>query len=498
VTLRLLRDLVRYAPGQFAPIVMATLSVAIFTRLATPEAYGIFILVNALATTVSSPIGQWLMQGVLRFYPAAAREGHEAELVQSVSILALGFAAVVSVLVLVLLALGFGGQGLHVWDLLPAAVLTFFGVAASAPQAALMARFASTRHSVINVLSALLKLVLPLLLFRVLGPVSALLWGSAAAAFLVWAALSVDQLRRSKRVHVSLSEVRRISRDAIGFGMPLAVSEIGIQTLAYSDRYVISILLGAAAVGLYSTNYSIAEKLLILVQAPLIYAAHSQIISNWEHGHHADTQRMIKNACRWLLILGVPLVAFTVVRGEMVSALLLGEAFVPGHGVIPIVSASILIYAASQYGHKSFELSKDTWVIAGSLLAGAVANTVAVILLTLRFGYIGGAYATIFGYAAYAGVTYVISQRRGPFRWDFPWRSALNTTLAAAAAALLWGVLMPERLSSVASFAAVGLSGVVGLLCYVGGLMLLGELPRNVRPASLIDQLIAVVRPMHT
>jgi O-antigen/teichoic acid export membrane protein len=207
---------------------------------------------------------------------------------------------------------------------------------------------------------------------------------------------------------------------------------------------------------------------------------------------------MIKNACRWLLILGVPLVAFTVVRGEMVSALLLGEAFVPGHGVIPIVSASILIYAASQYGHKSFELSKDTWVIAGSLLAGAVANTVAVIVLTLHFGYIGGAYATIFGYAAYAGVTYFISQHRGPFRWDFPWRSALNTTLAGAAAALLWGVLMPDRLSSLASFAALGLSGVVGLLCYVGALMLLGELPRDVRPASLRDQLIAVVRPMHT
>ena len=152
-------------------------------------------------------------------------------------------------------------------------------------------------------------------------------------------------------VRVSPGRVVRICREAFGFGMPLAVSEIGVQTLAYSDRYVISLLLGAAAVGLYSTNYSIAEKLLILVQAPLIYAAHPQIVSTWEHGHRADTERMIRNATRWLLILGTPLVAFTLVRGEMVSALLLGNAFVPGHTVIPIVSASILIYAASQYGH---------------------------------------------------------------------------------------------------------------------------------------------------
>jgi len=67
MTRHLLRDLVRYAPGQLVPIVLATLSMVIFTRLATPEAYGTFILVSALATTVSSPFGQWLMQGVLRF-----------------------------------------------------------------------------------------------------------------------------------------------------------------------------------------------------------------------------------------------------------------------------------------------------------------------------------------------------------------------------------------------------------------------------------------------
>jgi O-antigen/teichoic acid export membrane protein len=477
MSLRLWRDLVRYAPGQFVPIVVATLSMAVFTRLATPEAFGTYVLINALAITVSSPFGQWLMTGVLRFYPAAARDGREVELVQSVSILSLAFAAVVAVLVLVLLMLGFGGQDLPLDALLPAGLLTFFSVAAAAPQAALVAQFASARYSAMNVLYALLKLVLPLALFRALGPVSALLWGSAAAAISVWAVLMFGQLHRSWRLRVRLGEVYRTSRDALGFGMPLAVSEIGVQTLAYSDRYVISLLLGAAAVGLYSTNYSIAEKLLILVQAPLIYAAHPQIVSNWEHGHHADTQRMVRNATRWLLILGLPLVAFTLVRGEMVSALLLGEAFLPGHVVIPIVATSILIYAASQYGHKSFELSKDTWVIAVSLIAAAVVNTVAVIALTLRFGYVGGAYATVLGYATYAGVTYVISRRRGPFRWEIPWRSGLNAAIAASGAALVWWLIMPERLSSVTSAVGIGLSGLLGVILYAVVLVVLGELP---------------------
>jgi len=495
VTLRLLRDLVRYAPGQFAPILIATLSVAIFTRIASPAAYGSFVLVTALSMTISSPFGQWLMQGMLRFYPGADREGHAAQLEYSLSILSLAFAAVVTVIVVVAARIGLAGDDLNGWDVAAAGVMTFFGVASGAPLAAMMARFESARYSVINVATSILKLALPLALFPVLGPTAALLWGSAAAATVVWIALTWGQLRGARLEPVSLARVRQTSRDAVEFGMPLGVSQIGIQALAYSDRFFISLLLGAAAVGLYSTNYSIAEKLLILVQAPLIYAAHPQIVSSWEQQHRTHTERMIKNATRWLLILGVPLVAFTIVRSEMVSAILLGEAFVPGHDVIPIISVSILVYAASQYGHKSFELSKDTWVIAVTLLSAAVANTLAVIVLTLQFGYIGGAYATVLGYAAYAWVTYVVSRHRGPFRWEIPWRSGLHTLFAGGAAGLIWAALMPNRLTSVLSAVEICLSGLLGLALYAAVLMLAGELPRNLRPSFLSSQVLALLRP---
>ena len=262
--------------------------------------------------------------------------------------------------------------------------------------------------------------------------------------------------------------------------------------LAYSDRYVIAILLGAGAVGVYSTNYSIAEKLLIVVQAPLIYAAHPQIMSTWEHGHHVRTQQMVRNATRWLVILGAPLVALTLVRNEMISAFLLGEAFVPGHIVIPIVAVSVLVYAASQYGHKSFELSNDTGVIGATFLAAAICNLIAVIVLTSAFGYIGGAVATGLGYAAYAGATYVVSRRRGPFRWDIPWRTLVNGGLAAVPAALIWAILMPERLSSIWTAAGIVTTAVVGLAAYALGLVVLGELPRDLSGSSLAAGLSAV------
>jgi O-antigen/teichoic acid export membrane protein len=491
---RLLRDLIRYAPGQIVPIVVATLSTAIFTRLVLPHEYGTFVLVLAVVTTVSSPFGQWLMQGVLRYYPAYARDGREADLVRAISMLALFFGAIVTLLVVALLAVGLGGANLRPLDLLPAGLMTFFGVANAGQQAALMARFESWRYSVLNMLSAVCELVLPLLLFPVLGAVPSLLWGSAVAAFGLWMIVAIQQHRIAAGARVRLGDLGRISREAIMFGMPLAVSEIGVQTLAYSDRYAIALFIGAGAVGLYSTNYSIAEKLLVLVQAPLIYAAHSQIMSHWELDHHSDAERLIRSATRWLLILGVPLVALTFVRSEMISAALLGEAFVAGHTVLPLVALSILVYAASQYGHKSFELARDTWVIAASLLAAAGANVLAAVVLINRLGYVGGALATLLGYGAYAGFTYVVSRRRGPFSWHIPWPTVARTTLGAGAAAGIWALIMPERLSSVWSTAGVGASGLLGLAVYGLVLGVSGELSWGLTRRTIAGSFSAMFR----
>jgi O-antigen/teichoic acid export membrane protein len=443
------------------------------------------LLVVALITTVSLPFGQWLMQGVLRFYPQYAREGREADLVRAISLLALGFGAVVTIIVVSLLVLGFGGAQLSPGELLAAGAVTFFSVANSGQQSALVARFESSRYSALTVLTAVSRLVLPLVLLPVIGPIAGLLWGWAIAAFLGWAWLAIEQRRQSANARVRLREIGGISREALTFGLPLAISEIGVQILAYSDRYAIAFLLGAQAVGLYSTNYSISEKLIILVQAPLIFAAHSRIVTQWEHGEYAETQHMVRNATRWLLVLGAPLVALTFVRSEMISAVLLGEEFVPGHTIMPIVALSILIYAGSQYGHKSFELSRDTWVIAASLLAAAAANLVAAVVLITRIGYMGGAIATLLGYVAYAVFTYIVSRRRGPFGWQIPWWSVLRVILAACAAAALWALLMPERLDSVSAAVAIVASGIAGLIVYAALLIITGELPRALLQSSL-------------
>ncbi|MBV9173876.1 MAG: lipopolysaccharide biosynthesis protein, partial [Chloroflexi bacterium] len=349
-------------------------------------------------------------------------------------------------------------------------------VSAAGQVAVLEATFASGRWSMFAMAGAALRFVLPLALFGLLGPASALLWGAAIEIVATWIVRDWLQRRHIPMVRVGWREMWRIWTETARYGAAFALTGIGDQTLAFSDRFIIGALIGPAAVGLYSTNYSIAEKLLILVQAPLIYAATPRVTSLWENNARQEAVDLIRTALRWLTMMGAPVVAFALVRGDFLSGLLLGQKYVEAHAVIPIVTASILLWAASQYGHVSFQLGKITWIISLALLCAAAANAVAVFALTSTIGYIGGALGTGIGYLTYAVIIFIASRRRGPLPWNVPWSTVAHAACSAAVAAIVWRFVVPDRLGNVMDFCLAAVGGMIGLGVYLLLLVVFAEL----------------------
>jgi O-antigen/teichoic acid export membrane protein len=480
---RLSHDIARYAPGLIIPIGVATLSTVVFARIASPRELGEFLVITAAAGSVSTLCGQWLNQSVLRFYPTYLADGELPRFVRAVSILAVASGLVAAAVVIGALWFGLGADVSDTASVLGGAALAFLTTAGAGRASLLQASFQLRRYSLLNATFAVLKFVLPVLFLVWLQPFAALLWGSAVAALISWVVLTMqssvpiaESLPTPPRPVRDAPTLLSMTRQAAAFGIPLTLSEVGVQILQFSDRWVISLILGSAAVGLYGTNYSIAEKLVILVQAPLIYAAHSPIVAAWERHDQREVASLLRTATRWLALLGAPIVAFALVRGELISAFLLGEEYAPGHIVIPLAAASILLYAASQYGHKSFELGQRTWVITAALAVAAVLNVLAVIGLTLAYGYVGGALGTAVGYAVYAVLVYVLSrQRLSLFAWRIPWRSLLMGTLGAICGGAVWAWLTPARVRGPVDLLWLLGSGLLGLLVYAGVLLVAHE-----------------------
>jgi O-antigen/teichoic acid export membrane protein len=110
MNLRLLRDLSKYAPGLLGSVVLGTASTAIFARLASAEDLGAYLLLFALATSVSAPLGLWLAQAALRLLPSYEREARLGEFLYALFVLELALAGLATVVVGGGLWLGCGGR----------------------------------------------------------------------------------------------------------------------------------------------------------------------------------------------------------------------------------------------------------------------------------------------------------------------------------------------------------------------------------------------------
>jgi O-antigen/teichoic acid export membrane protein len=485
MTLRLLADLLKYSSGIGLSILFGAATTAIFARLASPAELGSYLLIYALISGLCTPLSMGLSQPVLRLLPAFQRDGREGEVLHAFFWLGLLVAALGTASVALVMFFAFGGAYVEFEYIVPAMVMAFFTINGAGQAAVLEATLASTRWSVFATLTAFLKLCLPLLLFPFLGATRALLWGTAAAVIAAWLLRNHQQRRELPMSHVGLRQMGRLWREAASFGAPFALTGVGDQTLAFSDRFIIGALLGAATVGLYSTNYSIAEKLLIMVQAPLIYAAQPRVISLWEHGSRHEAEQMIRTATRWLIMVGVPVLTFAIVRSELLSDVVLGDTFTEAHQVIPIVTAAILIWAASQYGHVSFQLAKTTWIISVALLSAAAANVASVFLLTNAIGYLGGAIGTAIGYSVYALIVYCMSRVRGPIPWRLPWWTLAHTGCAAAAAAALWMLIVPQRLTGFVDLVLIAVGVAAGAAAYAVLLLVFKEVSVTFSPRSI-------------
>lgn len=481
-------DFLRYLPSLVIPIGAGTAVMVIFSRLASPDELGTFLLVQALVNSVGYVGGYWLYQAVWRLYASYGLRGEQARFMRVVSILAMASGGTATLITTGLLWVGWLGVELRDLLLTPAALMTCLSVAVGCRMHALQARFEVRRYGVFNAAFAAGRLVFPVLLLAVTGPLPALLWGNALVATVGWMALS-RQPGGTQSAPLNGRHFRRIAGEIARFGLPLSASELGVQVLLFSDRYVIGALVGAAAVGIYSTNYSIADKLLIVLRTPLVYATHPQIMYLWAQGDRGAAGRLIQTGSRWLILLGAPLVAFTVVRSQMISGLLLGEAFAGGHAVVPIIVASNLIWALSQYGHVSFELGKQTWIIAASLLGAALLSIVAAVVLTISIGYLGAAAATGIGFGIYAATVFVVSRHCGLFPWRLPVRTLIGALLAAGLAGIVWELVVPRALTRADELLPLLGGGLLGLIVYGLVIARFGE------PPPLRETLSTVARP---
>jgi O-antigen/teichoic acid export membrane protein len=384
--------------------------VPLLSRLFTKSEYGHFLLVFGLLVFLSDMVSIWASTSFLR-QGAAMEEADRDQLRGMLLLFVLIAAVVVSFCVAAAgLALNVEGETGFSSALMAGAIylpaLAVFSFALADCQAAGRTRMyfglAVARTTVI-VTGGLVGITL----FS--HNAAAFLGGSGVGLMLMLVPYFV---RRVRIIHRG-DEHRKRLRDAFSFGFGMWFQQLGAKILRIGDRYVISVVLGAAAVGVYGAGYTLLFGILSALTLPLSLLLTPKVYATGDRAGDRAAVDLLNRVMRYY----IPIAALVIAAVFVVSPLFL-RILLPGSYAAAFSSAMALALIAAPAIHGAtltlnlvLELKRRIKASASLFLAVAVGNVVANMLLVPWLGIAGAVWVTLGSYVALFALTYVVSRR---------------------------------------------------------------------------------------
>jgi O-antigen/teichoic acid export membrane protein len=273
-----------------------------------------------------------------------------------------------------------------------------------------------------------------------------ILWGNLLANAVALAlALAVSFRRRGApspppagRAATRLRFSQRLARPLLSFGVLLLPVLLSAWVLDLSDRYVLRLYAGLAAVAVYAVGYKVGMALQLAVVWPFQLAWPAVSFSISHRPGHQETYSRTFTYLTAVMAFGI--VGLTL-GSRLALPLLVGPAYREAWRVVPWVALAYAFngihYCLSPGVHIA---GKTRWFPLFALGCGAV-NLGLNFLLIPRYGMMGAAWATAAAFACLALATAWLSQRVYPV--DYEYGRLLKVALATALVLFLGTRLPP-------------------------------------------------------
>jgi O-antigen/teichoic acid export membrane protein len=392
----LLRRMSHYTLANLANMAAGFVSFPILTRVLSVAEYGIMGLIVMLLNFVNSVAKLGLQHSSVRLFPEwENREGGREQFVFTIFIAALLVCVPVTALYDgAVLALRPWLSGRLFYFMLLSSPMILLNAMNSFGQNLLRARQWSGPRAIFEVTTTYAAMILAVLgAARVIGGLRGYYLGLMLGQALVAGVLVVYVLRwtRFRRGNWSSPALR----EALVFGLPMALFELCGVLVYLGDRTIIQWLLDEEAVGYYTVAFNLANYVNLLFSIPLDMAAVPMYTHIYEKEGAAATSDFLRKTARFVFLFALPVLAGMVVIREDIVALLASKRFLPGADLLHILLAAFLITGLRSLFAAGMFLRRRPWQMAGLEVGCAVLNSILCLVLIPRFGILGAAYATL-------------------------------------------------------------------------------------------------------
>jgi O-antigen/teichoic acid export membrane protein len=317
-----------------------------------------------------------------------------------------------------------------------------------------MIRMESKRYSFLQVMQTLASTVFSLAFIAFVAPEPEL---AVIGVTLGYAIMLLLDWRVTRLFLLPHGAPREDMKRLLHFGWPVMVTAGLGFAISRADRFILQILLGPEAVGIYTAGYSLAEQAIAALFMIIVMVSHPMAVQALEDGSKAALDRQLRLNATWVIGLGLPgAVGFALLAPEL-TTLFLGQAFrQDAVALIPWVAAGTFLSSLkAHYFDHAFTLARKNHFLLYALVPTAALNLGLNFMLVPRLGILGAAYASVLSYTVSLLLTWLLTLRVFPM--PIPWGDTARITAAVMAMALTLTAL--PQLSPVQSLAAKAFCG---------------------------------------
>ena len=448
------RGVIGYLPANVVQGLVGLLSIVLFTRLLSPEAYGVYALAFSVTTLVHTIVFTWLEAAMARFWAREAEGGrlpdHFATLLRLFLVLAAGLVATAAVVLWLApfaapmkLAIGAG--------LFATPIRSLAKLAQEHRRAAGRVRASATLDMAQTGGAFLIGAALAAMGAGGAAP----LIGAGVAAALCLVFVLPGEIKGA--AHGRFQPAR--AGDYAHYGVPVALSLILSLALATTDRFMLAIFLDPASVGVYHAGYSLSNRTLDVLFIWLGAAGGPAAIAALERGGREALARSAREQASLMLLICLPAAVGLALVAKPLAQLMVGEGLRAGAAqVTPWIALSGFFGGVTTYYfHTAFTLARRTRLLLAAMAIPAGVNLVLTFVLIPRYGLNGAVWATAASYAIGAVASWALGRTVMPL--PVPFAALARCGIAAAGMALAVSLVPASGgLLELAGKAAVGLA----------------------------------------
>jgi O-antigen/teichoic acid export membrane protein len=463
-----------YSLTRIIPMALGFISLPIFTRIFTPEQYGMMALAQNTANYIATFGLAWLGSSYLRFYLSYKKKDEENKLNSTYLI---SLIVILVILVTSYLLFFFLTSSLDIFEkellklfylasllLVFNALLNFFQTYFRTVRMVKSYTVTSISNDLLTLLAALFFVVV----FN-MGPAGVII-GSSIVSIVITLIISLILFKKKMQIRLKYFD-KKILSEAFRYGAPLIFAGFSGWILRYSDRYIIAATRDATEVGLYSVAYNLSDKTIMMVLGAITLATTPILIETWEKEGKKETERVLRAFSKYLYMLLLPSTAGLIVIAPRLMGFFIGRDFQQGLLAMQIVAAGVFFYGLYQFAFTGLYVEKKTIQIAINLLVIGIINMVLNLVFIPRYGYNVAAITTVISYLLIFLASYF--QTRKIIRWEIELSSFLKITAASIIMTLV--IFLATRTFSDTILATL-LIVMLGLVVYYLALYSLGAI----------------------